>query len=75
MSLFMFNNMEYTQLLCIISFVVPILFLLIGLYEYYKPNIDIVVTSSYYKVFLWYDSYEGPEYKGRIYKCLSIKRQ
>lgn len=75
MSLFMSNNMEYTQLLCIISFVVPILLLFFGLLKYYEPKIDIVVTSSYYKVFLWYDSYEGPEYKGRIYKCLSIKRQ
>lgn len=65
--------MEYTQLLCIISFVVPILLLLFGLLKYYEPKIDVIVTKGSFEIRLLYNWYEKSEYKGRTYRSFFIE--
>lgn len=38
------------------------------LYIHYRPRFEILIFPNYIKVYLWYNSYEGNEYKGRVYK-------
>lgn len=55
-----------------ISTIFIILFIL-GLYNYYKPSIDIVVKDNQTSVLLWYtkyDTYAGIDTEERYYKTL-----
>lgn len=38
--------------------------------SWYQPKIEVVALVKHYKVYLWYNKYDGAEYKGRIYKYL-----
>lgn len=38
-------------------------------YKYYEPKIEVVVLVKHYRVYLWYNKYDGPVYK-RVYKYL-----
>ena len=47
-----------------------LLLIIRAIYLYYKPSIDIIVTSTHKKVYLWYNSWEDRSYKGRVYICI-----
>lgn len=40
------------------------------LWKWYQPKIEVVVLIKHYKVYLWYNKYDGAEYRGRVYKYL-----
>lgn len=45
------------------------LILLWLVYKYYEPKIEVVVLVKHYRVYLWYNRWDGPVYK-RVYKYL-----
>lgn len=50
-----------------------IIFLIVRLYNYYKPTIDIVLKDNQTSILLWYNHYEayaGIETEERHYKIL-----
>lgn len=40
------------------------------LWRWYQPKIEVVVLVKHYRVYLWYNKYDGAEYRGRVYKYL-----
>lgn len=40
------------------------------LWRWYQPKIEVVASVRHYKVYLWYNQYDGAEYKGRVHKYL-----
>lgn len=40
------------------------------MYLYYKPQIEVVITWDYYRIFLWYNTYNRGLYSKK--KCLYI---
>lgn len=40
------------------------------LWKWYQPKIEVVVLVKHYRVYLWYNKYDGAEYRGRVYKYL-----
>lgn len=40
------------------------------LWRWYQPKIEVVALVRHYRVYLWYNQYDGGEYKGRVYKYL-----
>nr|DAH01964.1 MAG TPA: hypothetical protein [Crassvirales sp.] len=40
------------------------------MFRHYEPKIEVVVLISHYRVYLWYNAWDGPCYKGRVYKYL-----
>lgn len=54
----------------LIGIILIFLLILISLYRRYKPQIEVVVLVKRYRIYLWYDKYEGREYIGKAYKFL-----
>lgn len=40
------------------------------LWKWYQPEIEVVVLVKHYRIYLWYNQYDGAEYRGRAYKYL-----
>ena len=36
----------------------------------YQPKIEVVVLIKHYRVYLWYNKWDGADYEGRVYKYL-----
>lgn len=53
----------------LVLFFITFMFLWIS-YRYYEPKIEIVVLVKHYRVYLWYNKYDGSNYKVRVYKFL-----
>ena len=47
-----------------------LLYIVYPLWKWYQPKIEVVVLVKHYRVYVWYNQYDGAEYKGRVYKCL-----
>lgn len=39
-------------------------------YKHYEPKIEVVVSVKHFRVYLWYNKWDGPRYIGRVYKYL-----
>lgn len=39
-------------------------------YKHYEPKIEAVALVKRFRVCLWYNKWDGPRYKGRVYKYL-----
>lgn len=39
-------------------------------YKHYEPKIEVVPLVKHFRVYLWYNRYDGPRYQGRVYKYL-----
>lgn len=52
--------------------IVIIVFLMVlwMLFKHYEPKIEVVVLIKRIRVYLWYNKWDGPYYKGRVYKYL-----
>lgn len=44
--------------------------IVIPAWRWYQPKIEIVVLVKHYRIYLWYNKYDGAEYRGRAYKYL-----
>lgn len=44
--------------------------LIYTVWKHFKPKIEIIVLVKHYRVYLWYDKWEGANYQGRTYKYL-----
>lgn len=53
-----------------ILFYLTAIIIIYSLYRYYKPSIDIVSETKYYKVLLWYNTYEKNGYINRKFVFL-----
>lgn len=55
-----------------IALLILILFfcIVLTLWKWFQPEIEIVVLIDRYRVYLWYNKWAGTEYKGRVYKYL-----
>lgn len=60
-----FNNMKAILLLIIF-----LLYIICPLYKYYEPKIEIIVLIKHYRIYLRYNTWDGPCYKRRVYKYL-----
>lgn len=40
------------------------------LWKWYQPKIEVVALVKNYRVYLWYNKYDGTIYIGRVYKYL-----
>ena len=40
------------------------------LWIWYQPEIEVVVLIDHYRVYLWYNKWNGANYEGRVYKYL-----
>lgn len=47
-----------------------LLCIIFPLWKWYQPKIDIVVLTKNYRIYLWYNKWDGAEYRGRVYKHL-----
>lgn len=56
--------MAESTLLILVSFIVIWL-----VYKHYNPKIEMVGLVKHYRVYLWYNKYDGLVYK-RVYKFL-----
>lgn len=63
--------MKMTMISDIIILIIVFLFCIIHpLWRWYEPKIEAVALVEHYRIYLWYNSYNGTEYKGRVYKYL-----
>ena len=54
----------------IIILVVVLLCDIFLLWKLYEPKIEVVVLIKHYRIYLWYNKWEGGNFKGRAYKYL-----
>lgn len=47
-----------------------LLCIIFPLWKWYQPKIDIVVLTKNYRIYLWYNKWDGAEYRGRVCKHL-----
>ena len=40
------------------------------LWRWYQPEIEIIILIDHYRVYLWYNKWNGANYEGRVYKYL-----
>ena len=40
------------------------------LWIWYQPEIEVVALIDHYRVYLWYNKWNGANYEGRVYKYL-----
>lgn len=44
--------------------------IIIPLWRRYQPKIEVVVLVKHFRIYLWYNKWDGANYKGRVYKYL-----
>lgn len=54
----------------VLILIVGILFLFGPLYSWYTPRVEIIVSEYHYKIYLWYNNWNGSVYIGRVRKLL-----
>lgn len=53
-----------------ILIILVLFYIVIPAWRWYQPKIEVVVLIKHFRVYLWYNKYDGAEYKGRVYKHL-----
>ena len=62
--------LEYLVMDIVILILIFLLCIVYPLWRWYQPKIEVVTLAGHYRVYLWYNQYDGVEYKGRVYKYL-----
>lgn len=64
---FFLTYLVMDAVLLIILFLFCIVF---PLWRWYQPKIEVVVLVKHFRVYMWYNKWDGPDYRGRVYKYL-----
>ena len=62
--------LEYLVMDIVILILIFLLCIVLPLWKWYQPKIEVVTLARHYRVYFWYNQYDGAEYKGRVYKYL-----
>ena len=54
----------------IIFLLTLVLCIIVILWRWYRPSIEIIVDNNHYKVYLWYNKHIEIDSIKRVYKCL-----
>lgn len=67
---YLFFFVKFKGMEAILLILIFLLCIVHPLWRWYQPKIEVVALVRHYRVYLWYNQYDGAEYKGRVYKYL-----
>ena len=62
--------LEYIVMDIVLLIFIFLFCIVLPLWRWYQPKIEAVALVKHYRVYLWYNKWDGAYYRGRVYKYL-----